>query len=103
MRERIANAVRRFIMGFPNAKVSAIETLDLTKRSETVSLVRNVYAEPRTGYLANLAEPKKPDSDYAVSGTPRHIPWHIRKREREAAARTRRRQLESLRDIKEGN
>jgi hypothetical protein len=38
-----------------------------------------------------------PVADYAVTGTPRHIPWHIRKREREAATRTKRKQIEEFR------
>jgi hypothetical protein len=40
----------------------------------------------------------KPDpTDYAVTGTPRHIPWSRRKKELEAAARQKRRQIEEFR------
>lgn len=39
---------------------------------------------------------------YAVSGTPRHVPWSRRKKELEASARQKRRQLESFREEDNG-
>lgn len=37
-------------------------------------------------------------SDYAVTGDPRPVPWRIRKREKESAARTKRRAREEFRE-----
>lgn len=36
--------------------------------------------------------------DFAVTGKPRAIPWHIRRKELEAAARTKRKRLESFQE-----
>lgn len=43
-------------------------------------------------------ETQKEVAEYAVTGTPRHIPWSRRKKELEQAARQKRRQLESFRE-----
>jgi hypothetical protein len=37
-------------------------------------------------------------AEFDVTGKPRAVPWHIRKRELEEAARTKRRRLESFRE-----
>jgi hypothetical protein len=42
--------------------------------------------------------PLKPIDQFDVTGKPRAVPWHIRKRELEEAARTKRRRLESFRE-----
>lgn len=77
-----------------------IEALDLSGLS--------VRAEPGTynlqipvGRLLPLegGELGKGDAPaYAVSGTPRHIPWHIRRRELEAQHKTKRRQRDQFRE-----
>ena len=41
--------------------------------------------------------PKQAPSDYAVTGTPRHIPWSRRKKELEQEARQKRRQRDEFR------
>lgn len=37
-------------------------------------------------------------ANFAVTGKPRSIPWHIRRKELEAAARTKRKRLESFQE-----
>lgn len=50
-------------------------------------------------YLKAEEESEEPKTtEYAVTGTPRHIPWSRRKKELEQAARQKRRQLESFRE-----
>lgn len=38
-------------------------------------------------------------NDFAVTGTPRRVPWHIRRKELEEAARTKRKKLESFQEF----
>lgn len=47
----------------------------------------------------NEDEPKRAnfEGDFAVTGKPR-VPWHIRRKELEAAARTKRKRLESFQE-----
>lgn len=51
---------------------------------------------------ARIFEPVSQADGYAVSGTPRHVPWSRRKKELEAGARQKRRQLEEFREEDNG-
>jgi hypothetical protein len=69
---------------------SALDSLDLTPRHPGGAMVNLDGGEMGRG--------PAPRVDFAVTGTPRHIPWSRRKKELEQAARQKRRQLESLRE-----
>jgi hypothetical protein len=45
------------------------------------------------------AEAEKSAATYAVSGVPRAVPWHIRRRELEQSARTKRKKRDEFREI----
>lgn len=81
MRERIANAIWEFIMGYPakEQEIQAIEVLDLTPIPEPDVVT-------------------KIDSPYNITGRQRPERWSVRKRELEAAAKQKRRRLESFRE-----
>lgn len=59
-----------------------------------------VIDEPTADRPPEEAEPKRANftSDFAVTGKPRAVPWHIRRKELEAAARTKRKRLESFQE-----
>lgn len=43
--------------------------------------------------------PKVSDVQFSVAGTPRPVPWHLRKRELEAASRTKRKARDEYREM----
>lgn len=82
MRERIANAIWDFIMGYPakEEKLQAIASLDLTQTPKLPEVVEKI------------------ESNYNINGRQRPERWSKRKKELEAASRQKRRRLESFRE-----
>lgn len=75
-----------------SAKTPQIDALDLTAA---------VSVPPFTGepfIKGELLDPKEA-REYAVTGSPRHIPWSRRRKELEQEARQKRRQIEQFREI----
>lgn len=76
IREIMEALKRRF-----DASLEKIEALDLTEAADV---------EPTVPV---------PSEAYAVTGEPRRIPWHIRKKQLEAGARKKRQQRDEYRSI----
>jgi hypothetical protein len=95
LRGRIETAIWKWSGRFlSKKKPSAIDTLDPTKWAPvpTIRLVLDETAGGKREYRIPMP------AEYSVTGTPRHTPWPIRKKELEAASRQKRRQLESFRE-----
>lgn len=73
-----------------NIPLDRIDKLDPTKLAVT---------RTRAVISADLPESTSPKlEEFAVTSKPRHIPWSRRKKELEAAARQKRRQIEEFRE-----
>lgn len=73
-------------------ELSRIDALDLTEHIEKPISIW--VPEDAAGFTTK----EKVAREYAVTGSPRHIPWSRRRKELEQEARQKRRQLESFRE-----
>jgi hypothetical protein len=74
-----------------------IEALDLRVPVTMDRAKRDAYLHG-SWELPDAKQVKAMEADFAVTASPRHIPWSRRKKELEAAARHKRRQYESFRE-----
>jgi len=63
-----------------------------TAGESLASIFDEAHAQQMPGELS------KPATNFSVTGKPRAVPWHIRRKELEAKARTKRKRLESFQE-----
>lgn len=71
------------------------------KESRVEEKVFRIPERPLIGIM-DMQEPKEAPlkaNDFSVAGRPRTVPWHIRRKELEAAARTKRKKRESFQEF----
>lgn len=94
-------AVCAFLILYGRKKLEKLEAADVAERTPINQINTRGYAEA----LIEARAVDQPDGvapiaeDFAVTGKPLKPSWRIRKRELEAASRTKRKQLESFRGI----
>lgn len=89
----------RDMEGWAREKRQEAEKLSDNLGSKNIELAQ---ALDRIAKMELALEPEsssKTALEYAVNGTPRHVPWHIRRKQKEAEARTKRKHLESFTEL----